>query len=307
MICLAAEGANAESLSAYRLNLGQGLAGTTAVAGELRTTAHPSIGPGVLAETERAVRLRVRSAVCAPLRAGEDVFGVLEALNAPQSGGFNERDTQLLTTIADQAAAAMELASRLERMRHAFMKTVEHLTDLLGAPEGSAQSHPRRALPLADALVKRLALADETARVVELTNILHDVGAGSVGQELPLEPRELTEGERDELRSHAAMGALLLQPLESTWMHGVVGAVRHHHEWLDGQGYPDRLTGDHIPVAARITAVVQAYLAMTEGRPYRGSKTPQEALAELRIAAGTQFDPQVVEALADHLGEVAGT
>jgi HD-GYP domain-containing protein (c-di-GMP phosphodiesterase class II) len=191
----------------------------------------------------------------------------------------------------------MEVASRLERTRHGFLRTVEYLADLTAAPE-AAQCHPRQALPLVDGLVRRLGLSDEEARVIELTHVLHDVGSASVGQELPYEPRELTESERAAVREHATVGALLLQPLTDTWMSRAVAGVRHHHEWMDGSGYPDGLRGEEIPIAARIAAVTHAYLAMTEGRPYRAARTPQEAVEELRQSAGSQFDPQVVEALA---------
>jgi len=297
LVCRAAAGRRAGELGAYRLPLGEGLAGLAALQGETVNSADIRAADR-LATTRAAAGFEVRDALCVPLMSGEDVFGVLEALNAPGRDGFTGRDAELLGILAHQTAAVMEMGSRLERVRHGFLRTVEHLTDLIAAPEAAVQCHPGRALPLADAVAQRLGLGDEAARIVELTHILHDVGNASVGQELPYEPRELTENEQAAMREHAAVGALLLQPLEATWMGGAVAGVKHHHERLDGRGYPEGLRAEQIPIAGRIAAVVLAYLAMTEGRPYRAAKAPEEAIGELRKVAGTQFDPEVVEALA---------
>jgi hypothetical protein len=298
VVCLAAVGDGAERLMGRQLPLGQGVAGAVALCGEPAATGDADLDNKCLAVTEGLVGFPLTDVLCVPLRAGEDVYGALEVLNAADPGGFGEREAELLQIVAQQAAAAMELASRLERTRHGFLCTVEYLADLASAPEGAAQCHPHRALPLVDGLVRRLGLSDEEARVIELTHVLHDVGSGSVGQELPYEPRELTESERAAVREHATVGALLLQPLANTWMGQAVAGVRHHHEWMDGSGYPDGLRGEEIPIAARVAAVTHAYVAMTEGRPYRVARTPQEAVEELRRLAGSQFDPQVVEALA---------
>lgn len=305
LVCRASAGRHAAELASYRLALGEGVAGLAAVRGAV-VDAPGGLDPECLGQTRAAAGFEVRDVLGVPLMAGEDVFGMLEALNATHTDGFSTRDAELLGIVAHQVAAAMEMASRLERVRHGFLRTVEYLADLIAAPEATVQCHPGRALPLADAVARRLGLADEAARIVELTHILHDVGSASVGQELPFEPRELTENEREAMREHAAMGALLLQPLAGTWMGGAVAAVKHHHERPDGGGYPAGLRAEQIPIAARIAAVVQAYLAMTEGRPYRAAKPPEEALGELRKVAGAQFDPEVVEALAGCILDRAG-
>jgi hypothetical protein len=306
VVCVAAVGDGAEGLMGRQLPLGQGAAGAVALRGEPAAIGEAGPDSECLAVTQEMTGFALTDVLCVPLRAGEDVYGALEVLNAADPGGFGEREAELLYIVAQQAAAAMEVASRLERTRHGFLCTVEYLADLTGAPEAAAQCHPHRALPLVDGLVRRLGLCDEEARVVELAHVLHDVGSASVGQELPYEPRELTESERAAVREHATVGALLLQPLADTWMSPAVAGVRHHHEWMDGSGYPDGLRGEEIPMAARVAAVTHAYLAMTEGRPYRAARTPQEAIEELRRLAGSQFDPQVVEALAACMEESGG-
>ncbi|HEV2875368.1 MAG TPA: HD domain-containing phosphohydrolase, partial [Thermoleophilaceae bacterium] len=110
----------------------------------------------------------------------------------------------------------------------------------------------------------------------------------------------LSESEERLMRNHPAWGAELVSGVPG--LQAVALIVRHHHERIDGGGYPSGLCGVRIPVASRIMAVCDAYGAMTEGRPYRDQRSPHEALAELRDLAGNQFDPAVVNALEAEVG-----
>jgi len=111
-----------------------------------------------------------------------------------------------------------------------------------------------------------------------------------------LKPTLLTAEEYEIMKSHSAWGAKILEPLKVTAIERIVRIVRHHHESFDGQGYPDCLRGDQIPLGARIMTVADAFQAMVSARAYRKARTAEEALAELRRCRGTQFDPFVVDA-----------
>ena len=107
-------------------------------------------------------------------------------------------------------------------------------------------------------------------------------------------PHSWIPDEFDLVKSHAAWGAKILEPLKES---GIERIVRYHHEALDGNGYPDGLKGDQIPIGARIITVADAFQAMVRDRRYRRKRTPDEAVAELRRCRGTQFDPLAVDAL----------
>jgi len=107
------------------------------------------------------------------------------------------------------------------------------------------------------------------------------------------------------MRTHPEVGERILQPIQS--LRAILPIVRHHHERWDGNGYPDRLLGRAIPLGARIVAVCDAFRAMTEDRPYRASLEKAEALSELQSCAGSQFDPDCVEALMRALDRRGGT
>src|SRR5205823_3799251 len=110
-------------------------------------------------------------------------------------------------------------------------------------------------------------------------------------------PGRLTEHERELVQRHPEIGCTMLERWEC--VRQLLPAVRHHHEWYDGTGYPDGLAGDQIPMSARILAVADSYDAMTSSRPYREPLSIDEARAEVAGQAGTQFDPTVVEAFLD--------
>ena len=140
-----------------------------------------------------------------------------------------------------------------------------------------------------------MGLSDNDIEGLEYAVLLHDIGQIRVRETVLKKPGRLTREEFLEIQGH---------PIESetivNMMPGLENAaqwVRWHHEWWDGSGYPDRLCGDKIPLPARILVVIDAWDAMQSERPYRAAKTHEEAMSELRLMAGIQFDPAVVRAL----------
>jgi HD-GYP domain-containing protein (c-di-GMP phosphodiesterase class II) len=131
---------------------------------------------------------------------------------------------------------------------------------------------------------------DEVIRAAEL----HDIGKVAVPDAILNKPGPLDESEWKFMREHTVIGERILAAAPA--LKGVAALVRSSHERWDGDGYPDRLAGEEIPLGARIVAVCDAYHAMTTERPYSPGMSHDEAIAELRLCAGTQFDPAVVDA-----------
>ena len=126
-----------------------------------------------------------------------------------------------------------------------------------------------------------------------MASLLHDVGKIGVPHTILRKPGRLTDAEFAIVKQHVVLGEVLIREIPS--LEEVRSAVVSHHERWDGGGYPHGLRGESIPLLGRIIAVADAYSAMTSDRPYRKSLSPEEAVAELRQCAGTQFDPQLVE------------
>jgi HD-GYP domain-containing protein (c-di-GMP phosphodiesterase class II) len=136
---------------------------------------------------------------------------------------------------------------------------------------------------------------DSELEALEWGGLLHDVGKIGVPDNVLLKQDRLTRGERMIMNAHPVLGAQIIAPV--TKLAPELPIIRHHHEWYNGSGYPDRLIGDEIPRLARILHVADAFEAMTAARPYRMTPlTTEQALGELRKFAGVQFDPVMVDA-----------
>jgi response regulator RpfG family c-di-GMP phosphodiesterase len=138
-----------------------------------------------------------------------------------------------------------------------------------------------------------LGLPENERTTIRIGGFLHDVGKIAIADRILLKPGALTPDEYAEMQRHSEIGAAIVNTHEA--MSGIARIVRHHHERWDGAGYPDRLAGAAIPLGARIISVVDAFSAMTNDRVYRRAVSADEARAELRRHAGTQFDPSMVE------------
>ena len=182
--------------------------------------------------------------------------------------------------------------------RAARFRAAASLARAVDARDVYTGSHSQRVADLAARTARRLGLPDEDIELTRLAASLHDLGKLAIPEEILRKPGPLTEPERLVLERHPQIG---FRMLESLGVDPVADWVLHHHERWDGSGYPDGLPGDQIPLGARIIFVADAYDAMTSERVYRRRVAPEHAIAELERCAGSQFDPEIVAALADEL------
>jgi two-component system cell cycle response regulator len=169
------------------------------------------------------------------------------------------------------------------------------LAERLETKDGGTTDHTAAVARLALAIAIELGVRGEQLRHVELGALLHDVGKLAVPDRILKKQSCLTRVEWVAMRRHAISGErLLLRILD---LPDVLAVVRSHHERWDGTGYPDGLAGERIPLCARLVAVADAFHAMVEPRPYRPPRTEEATVTELKLSAGTQFDPACVDAL----------
>ena len=177
--------------------------------------------------------------------------------------------------------------------RAARYQAAASLAKAVDARDEYTGSHSARVSEIAARIASRLGLDAEQIELIRLATSLHDLGKLSIPEEILRKPGMLNEPERLVLERHPRIG---FQMLESLGVDPIAEWVLHHHERWDGSGYPDRLRGEEIPLAARIIFVADAYDAMTSDRVYRRRLTDEEAVSELVRCAGTQFDPSIVAA-----------
>lgn len=173
----------------------------------------------------------------------------------------------------------------------------------LEAKDPSTRAHAERCARYSADLAAELGLNETEIADLKLAALLHDIGKIVVPDHTLQKPGPLSRDEMEIMRHHPVHGASMLSQV--TAAEGAVPLIHHHHEHVDGRGYPDGLAGDAIPIGSRVLAVTDAFDAMTSDRPYRNSISVAEAVAELRRCSGTQFDEVVVEAFVRVLGRIA--
>ena len=186
-------------------------------------------------------------------------------------------------------------SKRFVEMRDMFTQTIGALAEAVDKRDPFTARHSQRVKEIAVDIGRVMRVSDSELEALEWGGLLHDVGKIGVPDNVLLKQERLTREERMIMNAHPVLGAQIIAPV--TKLAPELPIIRHHHEWYNGSGYPDRLIGDEIPKLARVLHVADAFEAMTAARPYRMTPLTQEqALAELRKFAGVQFDPVVVDA-----------
>jgi putative nucleotidyltransferase with HDIG domain len=185
---------------------------------------------------------------------------------------------------------------QLLELNDAYQGTALLLGDVVEADDGYTGEHCRSVVGLALAVAARMGLGADEQRAVEFGALLHDVGKVAVPKEIINKPGRLDEREWEIIKTHTVEGQRMLDRIGG-FMGEIGNIVRSHHERWDGGGYPDGLRGEEIPIAARIVSACDTFNAMTTTRSYREAMPVSAAIAELRANAGTQFDPDVVDAI----------
>ena len=241
-----------------------------------------------------------KSLLCVPLKIAGETVGVVNVTGRMSGLEFDADDLSLLVAISKRVGKALERVGSAEEGGdvHATLNTIRAV---IRAKRSRTLWSSRRAFKLATDLGRRLGLDEEDVEVLGYVARVHDVGMLTVGEDVRSSARRWTEQEHRQVEGHPRDGIRLLQPIE--FASRVNEIILCHHEHYDGRGYPRGLAGEQIPLASRILAVIDAYEAMTLGRPYRDAIPEADALAELARCSGTQFDPRVVEELTRFLGE----
>jgi putative nucleotidyltransferase with HDIG domain len=241
------------------------------------------------------------SILTVPLLHGGEVVGKLTLARGAGGDAFSRCEAQLLHVFGMQVALSLLHARArqqvLDSMRDQAQpteETIRTLVEALGMFDSSTQAHSRRVSRFGRRLAHEIGLDGQLVETVSVGGLLHDIGKLGVGDLALHKAGSLTEDESRRFRQHPVNGARILAGVAA--LADVVPLVRHHHEAIDGHGYPDGLVGDEIPLGARLLAVVDAFDSMVSDRPYRSALGIAEAVRRLRDAAGTRLDVALTDA-----------
>ncbi|MDN5280485.1 MAG: hypothetical protein PWR01_4450 [Clostridiales bacterium] len=281
-------------LQEIRLPMGTGLAGWCAQNNATVMVPDTEKDPRFFKGADKKSGFVTRSMICVPMRLKDKVIGVLQVLNRTGDIPFNEHDVEMLENVANQAVSAIENARLYENIQKVYLSTIEVLATAIDAKDPYTQGHSRRVTQYSVAIAEELNMTRKEIENVRYAGLLHDVGKIGIKDSIIRKPGRLTDEEYAIIKKHPAIGAKILRPVD--FLADKIPGVLHHHEYYDGRGYPDHLTGETIPLDGRIICVADAFDAMTTNRPYRKGLTVKTAIGELKKFSGKQFDPLCVEA-----------
>jgi HD-GYP domain-containing protein (c-di-GMP phosphodiesterase class II) len=259
---------------------GKGIVGWVATHGQLVTTSEsmPWGRPDMLTPLEKSMPW----AIHIPLRTSEKTRGVMSIGLAAGQREITGEDLLTIQNLATQMAVAIENAELKESMEKTYLETVS-------------------ALATAVEIATRLDLPVAFVRDLESAALLHDIGKIGIPDQILHNNGSLPPEGLQFILAHPMGGENILKPVGS--LGRLCPIVRHHHERYDGEGYPDRLKGEEIPLAARILSVADSFDAMISDRAYKPTRTKEEAMEELARCRGNQFDPHCVDAFLSYLRE----
>src|SRR5208283_3225384 len=229
------------------------------------------------------------AAIVAPLSGPRGPMGALGVVYSGDAHRVSEGELSAVMTLCALAAVATRNTDLQESQQNFFTHVTEMLVAALHAHCDVQVGHSRRVARISNRIARSLGFSEDRLHRLHFASLLHDVGMLKIKPDL--------HGVRAAYEKHPALGAGMLSPVR-LWS-DLAPFVLHHHEWFDGRGYPQKLAAEDIPLEARIIGVAEAFDSMTSHATYKQAISAEEAVSRIQNAAGTQFDPQVVQVFVD--------
>jgi putative nucleotidyltransferase with HDIG domain len=269
-----------------KVRVGEGIAGSVAKDRKPLVANDVSADPRFNGKMDKSSGFVTKSIICVPLFFENSVIGVMEVLNKKNPGGFSDNDLMTLESLASLAAVSINNAKTAEDQRNFFVNMIEVMIGAIESRDKKLTGHSWRVAQLATSIGRHMGVEGQEYRNIYYGALLHDIGLLSV-QGISINEGVVTVRERDAEQSHPRTGAELIRNINL--LKGAAPIIRHHHENFDGTGYPDGLSGDNIPLGARIVGLAEAVEEM------RMSGFPEDKIRQmLKIGQETRFDPQIV-------------
>src|SRR5665648_338603 len=222
------------------------------------------------------------------------VIGIINLNRKVDAEPFTEDDLKLLSTIAHEAATAIERVSLYQELHKSYLNTINTIAKIVETRDPYTSGHQKRVAKLACAIAEEMSLPQDKTEGLYAAGILHDIGKMNVPAEILSKPGRLSEIELSLIKTHPQAGSDIIKEMEFPWAVSLI--VLQHHERIDGSGYPQGLKGDEILLEARIIGVADVVEAMASHRPYRPALGIDKALEEISQNRGILYDPEVVDA-----------
>jgi putative nucleotidyltransferase with HDIG domain len=249
-------------------------------------TAFPEIDMAV-----EAMRLGAYDFLTKPVTLDLVVLSVRKALEKKRLEEEVELYHKNLELLVEERTSKLQYAYRV--LKKSYLDSVKVLAEAIDAKDPYTRGHSDRVRKMSIKIATHLGFAEDQLENLEYGALLHDIGKIGIKDEILQKQGALTPEEYHYIQEHPLIGVKILEDVD--YFRDKVRMIRHHHEHFDGSGYPDGLTGEAIPIEARIIAVPDAFDAMTSMRPHREAMSLEEVLSEMKRCSGKQFDPKVLD------------
>ncbi|MBM7662341.1 putative nucleotidyltransferase with HDIG domain [Bacillus mesophilus] len=300
----AAYGPTSSAMLNIKLQKGEGIVGKVITTGKAHLIENVAEDPDWAKRVDQSSGFITMSMITVPLIAKGNSIGALQLLNKKKENHFTEEDVKLALALANQSALALHNSQMYDHLYKMFISVIRTLAKVLDARDPYTAGHSERVAKYSVWIAHRLGFSTGQCEELYKAALLHDIGKIGVSDEILRKPTRLTQEEYELMKQHTVIGATILSNMEpKSSVLNAIQTARSHHERIDGSGYPDRLSGDEIPLFAKIVGVADTFDAMTTVRPYSKGHTFEEGAAELVRCKNTLFDPNIVDAFTSILEE----
>lgn len=289
-----ATGEKKEIVKQIRIPKGKGIAGWVANNKKTLLVNDAQNDPRFFGEVDERTGLKTRNILCAPLLVEKKLIGVIEAINKRNGDHFEVADVKMFEIFASQVAVAIENAMLHSKLHDLLINTVEALSSIGDTKNPSG--HSKRVMGYSLLIATEMGLERQEKENLKLAALLHDVGMAFIkdGIVSKLEKGVLTKEESIEFKKHPKYGVNIIRHIRE--LKPVVRGIWHHHEWYNGDGYPDGLVGESIPLISRILALAEDFDTIMSNPVLPEALDLKAMLMKIGNAAGTKYDPGVCRA-----------
>jgi putative nucleotidyltransferase with HDIG domain len=290
-------GKKSREIKKFKVKVGEGIAGWVAEKGKSLIVDDVTKDTRWTKKIDTSTKFKTKSLICVPLILEKEIVGVMEVINKKDKECFNKNDEEILYSFANQAVIALWNANIVEDLNNYFIHITEILIQALENESLGPKGYFMRLARLATQIGSKLGITGKDYNNLYYASLLHDIGKIKLSKKIDIsfKAKDNFHLIQNEISLHPVVGANMLKQINL--FKDIIPIVKHHHENYNGTGYPDRLSGEKIPLASRIIAVVEDYSKIIYNKPIESHSENEKALNKLFSFAGTKYDPKVINAL----------
>jgi len=295
-------GKKSNEIKKYKVKAGEGIAGWVAKKGKSLIVNDVAKDTRWAKKIDTSTKFKTESLVCVPLILDNEIMGVMEVINKKDKKYFDKNDEEILNSFANQVVIALWNANIVDDLNNYFVHVTEILIQAMENESLGPKGHFMRLARLTTQIGNKLVIAGKDYNNLYYASLLHDIGKIKVSRKIDIsfKAKDNFRLAQNEISLHPIVGANMLKQINL--FKDIVPIVKHHHENYDGTGYPDRLSGEEIPLASRIIAVVEDYTKILYNKPIESHFENEKALDKFFSLTGTKYDPKVMNALKEIVG-----